>query len=162
MTARSLKITLAMVAILVAGIAVAVAQGPMHHHGFGPEHQMLGFLTKELDLTEAQQTQVKDIFAKEKTTIGPLMTQKGQLHEQLMQEAISGTFNPTKVQALAAQQGQIESTLAVEHVKIASQIFNILTPEQKTKAQTLLQQHQQRMQEHRQHMQPGEQAPPEE
>jgi Spy/CpxP family protein refolding chaperone len=105
---------------------------------------------------------VKDIFAKEKTTIGPLMMQKGQLHEQLMQEAISGTFNPTKVQAVAAQQGQIESTLAVEHVKIASQIFNLLTPEQKTKAQTLLQQHQQRMQEHMQHMQPGEPAPPEE
>jgi protein CpxP len=160
MTARSSKIMLATVAILVASIAVA--QGPMHHHGFGPEHHMLGFLTKELDLTEAQQTQVKDIFAKEKTTIGPLMMQKGQLHEQFMQEAISGTFNPTKVQALAAQQGQIESTLAVEHVKIASQIFNLLTPEQKTKAQTLLQQHQQRMQEHMQHMQPGEPAPPEE
>ena len=162
MTARSLKITLATVAILISGIAVAVAQGPMHHHGFGPEHHMLGFLTKELDLTEAQQTQVKDIFAKEKANIGPLMMQKGQLHGQLMQEAISGTFNPTKVQALAAQQGQIETTLAVEHAKIASQIFNILTPDQKTKAQTLLQQHQQRMQGHMQHMQQGEQAPPEE
>ena len=159
MTARNLKITLATVAILVAGIAVAVAQGPMHHHGFGPDH-MLGFLTKQLDLTEAQQTQVKDIFAKEKPTIGPLMMQKGQLHQQLMQEAISGTFNPTKVQALAAQQGQLETALAVEHAKIASQIFNILTPDQKTKAQTLLQQHQQRMQEHMQHMQQGEQAPP--
>ena len=161
MTARRLKITLVTVAILVTGIAVAVAQGPMHHGGFGgPEHHMMGFLTKQLDLTEAQQTQVKDIFTKEKPTIGPLMMQKGQLHEQLMQEAISGTFNPTKVQALAAQQGQVETALAVEHAKIASQIYNILTADQKTKAQTLLQQHQQRMQEHMQHMQQGEQAPP--
>jgi Spy/CpxP family protein refolding chaperone len=87
------------------------------------------------------------------------MMQKGQAHEQLMQEAIGGTFNPTKVQALAAQQGQIETALAVEHAKIASQIYNILTPDQKTKAQQLLQQHEQRMQQHMQHMQQGEQAP---
>lgn len=162
MTVRRLTMILAAVAILVTGIAVAVAQGPMHHRGFGPEQHMLGFLTKELDLTEAQQAQVKDIFTKEKPTIGPLMMQKGQLHQQLMQEAISGTFNPNKVQALAAQQGQLETALAVEHAKIASQIFNILTPDQKTKAQQLLQQHQQRMQQHMQHMQQGEQAPPEE
>jgi protein CpxP len=159
MTQR-LKITLAAVAVLVTGIAVAVAQGPMHHGGFGgPEHHMLGFLTKQLDLTETQQTQVKDIFAKEKPTIGPLMMQKGQIHQQLMQEAISGTFNPTKVQALAAQQGQVETALAVEHAKIASQIYNILTPDQKTKAQQLLQEHQQRMQQHMQQMQQGDQAP---
>jgi len=160
MNAKRLKIVLASLAILVAGIAVAVAQGPMHHHGgFGGSEHMLGFLTKQLDLTEAQQTQVKDIFAKEKATIGPLMMQKGQAHEQLMQEAIGGTFNPTKVQALAAQQGQIDTALAVEHAKIASQIYNILTPDQKTKAQQLLQQHEQRMQQHMQHMQQGEQAP---
>ena len=161
MTARRLKITLAAVAILAAGITVAVGQGPMHHGGFGgPEHHMLGFLTKQLDLTEAQQTQVKDIFAKEKSSIGPLMMQKEQLHQQLMQEAINGTFNPTKVQTLAAQQGQLETALAVEHAKIASQIFNILTPDQKTKAQQMLQQHQQRMEEHMKRMQQGEQAPP--
>lgn len=162
MTGRGLKIVVATTAILVVGIAVAVAQGPMHHHGFGPENHMLGFLTHELDLTEAQQAQVKDIFAKEKPTIGPLMMQKGQLHQQLMQEAISGTFNPAKVQGLAAQQGQLETALAVEHAKIASQIFNILTPDQKTKAQELLQKHQQRMQEHMQHMQQGQAPPPEE
>jgi Spy/CpxP family protein refolding chaperone len=103
---------------------------------------------------------VKDIFTKEKATLGPLMMQKGQLHEQLMQEAISGTFNAAKVQTLAAQQGQIETALAVEHAKIASQIYTILTPDQKTKAQQLLQQHQQRTEEHMKHMQEGEQAPP--
>ncbi|HVO64289.1 MAG TPA: Spy/CpxP family protein refolding chaperone [Terriglobales bacterium] len=160
MTARRLKITLAVVAILVTGIAVAVAQGPMYHVGFGgPEHHMWGFLTKQLDLTEAQHTQVKDIFAKEKSSIGPLMMQKEQLHQQLMQEAISGTFNPTKVQALAAQQGQLEAALAVEHAKIASQIYNVLTADQKTKAQQVLQQHQQRMEEHMKRMQQGEQGP---
>lgn len=160
MTAQRLKITLASVAILVTGIAVAAAQGPMHHGG-GHEGHMMGFLTRQLDLTEAQQAQVKDIFGKEKSTIHPLMLQKMQLHEQLMQEAISNTSNPSKIQGLAAQEGQLETALTVEHAKIASEIFNILTPEQKTKAQQLLQQHQQRMQQHMQHMQQGgEDGPP--
>lgn len=157
MTVRHYKILLATLAVLVAGIA-AVAQSPMHHGGFGAQHHMLGFLTKQLDLTEAQQAQVKDIFSKEKPTMAPLMMQQGKIHQQLMQEAISGTFatDQAKVQALAAQQGQIAATMAVEHARIASQIYNILTPDQRTKAQQLLQQHMQRMQ---QHMQKHEQAP---
>lgn len=159
MSTRGLKILLATLAILVAGMAVAVAQGPMHHGGL--EHHMLGFLSKQLDLSEAQQAQVKDIFTKEKPTLGPLMMQKGQLHQQLMQEAISATSNPTKVQALAAQQGQVETALAMEHAKIAAQIYNLLTPDQKAKAQQLLQQHQERMQQHMQHMQEGQAAPEE-
>ena len=155
MTARHYKVLLATLAMLVAGIA-AVAQSPMHHGGFGAQHHMLGFLTKQLDLTEAQQAQVKDIFSKEKPTMASLMTQNGKIHQQLMQEAISGTFDQAKVQALAAQQGQIAAAMAVEHARIASQIYNILTPDQRTKAQQLLQQHMERMQ---QHMQKHGQAP---
>jgi protein CpxP len=161
MTAQRLKVLIATTAIVVAGMAVAVAQGPMHHRGFGPDH-ILHFLTDQLDLTEAQQAQVKDIFAKEKPTLGPLMMQSGRIHEQLMQEAISGTFDEAKVRTLASQQGQVETAMAVEHAKIASQIFNLLTPEQKTKAQQLLQKHQQRMQEHKQHLNDGQAPPPQE
>lgn len=155
MTARHYKILLATLAVLVAGVA-ALAQGQMHHGGFGAQNHMLRFLTKQLDLTEAQQAQVKDIFSTEKPTMAPLMMQKGKIHQHLMQEAISGTFDQAKVQALAAQQGQVEAAMAVEHARIASQIYNILTPDQRTKAQQLLQEHMQRMQ---QHMQEHEQAP---
>ncbi len=161
MSAR-LKMVITAAAVLSVGIALAVAQGPMHHGWGSPEHHMLNYLTEQLDLTDAQQAQVKDIFAKEKPTLAPLMMQKGQVHQQLMQEAISGAFNQTKVQALAAQQGQVETALAVAHARIASQIFNILTPDQKTKAQQLLQKHQERMQEHMQRMQQGQAPPPEE
>jgi protein CpxP len=162
MTARSLKVLLAALALMVASIGLAQAQGP-HHGGFpGPEHHIMDFLTEQLDLTDAQQAQVKEIFAKEKPTIGPLMMQSGQLHQQLMQEAISGTFDEAKIRALAAQQGQVETAMAVEHAKIASQIFNILTPEQKTKAQQMLQKHQQRMQQHMQEKQNGQAPSPEE
>jgi len=158
MSATRIKVLSATLAMMVVGaITLAAAQGAMHHGGFGFEHHILQFLTEQLDLTEAQQGQVKDILGKEKPAMARLMMQKGQMHQQLMQEAISG-FDEAKIQALASQQGQLETALAVEHARIASQVFNILTPEQKTKAQELLAKHQQHMREHMEHMQQG-QAP---
>ena len=147
MTARHYRILLAAFAILVAGMA-ALAQGPMHHGGGGAPGHMVEFLTQKLDLTAEQQSQVKDIFAKEKATMRPLRTQSRQIHEQLMQQAISGTSDQAKVQALAGQVGRVEAALALEHATIASKIYNILTPEQQTKAKALLEQHQVHMQQH--------------
>src|SRR5919109_1430657 len=56
-----------------------------------------------------------------------------------------------------AQQAQVMTELTVEKAKIHSQIFNILTPEQKTKATQFLQRREERFQKHMQQMQ---QAPP--
>jgi protein CpxP len=165
MTARRFKILVAGLAILVAGGAVALSQTAgrqMYHHGMGgPEHHMIDFLTQRLDLTDAQQTQVKNILAQEKPTIQPLMQQVAQSRQQLMREATSGTFDEAKVRAIASQQSQAETELSVEHAKIASQVFNILTPDQKTKALQMLQNHEQHMQEHMQHMQQGQDSPEE-
>ena len=46
---------------------------------------MLGFYADYLDLTDAQQAQMKDIFAKEKPTIRPLMQQLAQGRQQMRQ-----------------------------------------------------------------------------
>ena|SRR5581483_895135 len=164
MTARHMKILAATLAILVAGAAVALSQnaaGHMRHHGgpFGFEHHIIGFLTEKLDLTDAQQAQVKDILAKEKPSLQPLMAQVDQSRAQIMREATSGSFDEAKVRAIASQQSQAETELSVAHARIASQIFNLLTPEQKTKALEMLQKHEARMQDHMQHMQ-QEQASP--
>jgi protein CpxP len=157
MTTRGWQVLPAILAMMVAGmVSLAVAQDAPHHGGFGFEHHMLHFLTEQLDLTDAQQTQVKEIFAKEKPTMAPLLLQNGQLHQQLMQAAIAGNFDEAKIRTLAAQQGQLEAALAVEHARIASQIFNILTPDQKTKAQEILAKHQEHMREHFEHMQHGQ------
>ncbi len=133
-TTKLLAIVLAL--FLVAGVAIAWAaagQGRWRHGGF--EHHMLGMMTDYLDLTDAQQAQVKQIFAAEKPNLMPLFQQMHQARQQMRQLEQSNTFDEAKVRAAASQQAQIMTELMVEKAKVANQIYNILTPDQKAKAQ---------------------------
>ena len=94
---------------------------------------MMGFYIHKLDLTDAQRAQVKDIMAKEKPTLQPLMLQMAQGHQQLRQLVMSGNFDEAKVRDLAAQQTQTMTELTVQYARIASEMVQVLTPEQKTK-----------------------------
>lgn len=163
---KSIKSTLAIMAAgisLCAGMAIAQDQtappeGPKHgmHRPFagGPE---FGMFLHQLNLTDDQKAQVKQIFQSEKTTIKPLMEQQRNSHEQLAQLIVGGNFDQAKASAIVAQESQSHLQLELEHAKIASQIFQqVLTQDQKTKVTQILAQHEQRMQ---QHMQNEEQAP---
>ncbi len=154
---RILTVTLALA--LVAGAAVARAagagQGEWGHGGF--EHHMLGMMTDYLDLTEAQQAQVKQIFANEKPTITPLIQQLHQSRQQMRQLEQSSTFDEAKVRALASQQAQTMADLMVEKAKVANQVFNILTPDQKAKAQKFMERREARFQRHFQNAEPSQQ-----
>src|ERR1051325_8486527 len=68
-------IVTAILLAVAAGLTASVyAQGP--HRGFGPRSGwMLNHLSKELNLTEAQQTQIKNILADERARTKPLMEQ---------------------------------------------------------------------------------------
>ncbi|MGH9529355.1 MAG: Spy/CpxP family protein refolding chaperone [Terriglobales bacterium] len=143
--------------LLMVGFAVSqeagMAMGPGrgHHGAFagGP----LGFFTKALDLTDAQQTQIKQIIANEKPTLHPLMLQEGQAHQQMMQLVTSGNFDETKAQAIISQETQTHSQIEMEHARMMSQAYQLLTPDQKTKFAQLQARHQQRMAQHMQHEQ---------
>ena len=134
-------------ALVVAG--AALAQG-MHHgmgHGFGFD-QMLNHYAEALDLTSAQQDQIKQIWAKEKPTLEPLMQQMHQSHSQMEQLTNDGTFDEAKVRALASQQSQTMVELAVQHARIKSEMLQVLTPDQRTKFAQLQAKHEQRMHDH--------------
>ena len=45
----------------------------------------------------------------------------------------SGSFEEAKAQAIAAQEAQIHTQIAVERAKIDAQVYQLLTPDQKTK-----------------------------
>jgi periplasmic protein CpxP/Spy len=138
---------------LVAGIALA--QGPdggkpMHHgmHG-GMMGMGMGFL-HQLNLTDEQHAQVKQIFQAERPNIKPLMQQEAQSHQQMMQLITSGPFDQAKVTALAQQEAQVHVQLQVEHAKMASQVYALLDSTQKAKVADIMAKHQQRMQQHMQ------------
>ena len=145
---------------LVAGITFAVAEeGPMHHHGMhggfmgGPG---MGFPMHELNLTEDQHAQIKQIFQNEKGNIHPLMQQEFQAHQQMMQLITSGTFDEAKATAIASQEAQTHMQIEVEHAKIGSQIYQLLSADQKAKVADMMAKHQQRMQEHMQKAPPAD------
>lgn len=85
----------------------------------------------------------------------PLIEQLAQTRRALLQLERSGTFDETKVRAVASEQAQTISELTVEKVKIKSQIFNILTPEQK--AQKIVDRREARFRQHllREHQAPA-------
>jgi periplasmic protein CpxP/Spy len=137
-------------AAVILAVAVALAQGMRGHGGPGGFEHMLGFYSDYLDLSSAQQDQIKAIWQKEKPTLAPLMQQMKQFHSQMNQ--LGGTFDEAKVRALATQQSQTMIELAVQHARIQSEMLQVLTPDQKTKFAQLQAKREQRMQQHMQHM----------
>jgi len=156
------KILVTMLAVVLVG-AAALAQGmrPGHMHGDGMfgEH-MLGFFADYLDLTDAQQAQIKQIMAKEKPTLEPLWQQERQSHEAMKQLIMSGNFDEAKAQTIAQQAAQVQTQLMVEHARAFSQAYSVLTAEQKTKLAQFMAKRQARLAEHmEEHMDSPESAP---
>jgi len=153
---RSILVVMAAGLALAAGIAFAQSeggQGTMHRgmhagmHGpmMGGE---MGMFLHQLNLTDDQKAQVKQIFQTEKPNIKPLMQQEMQSHLQLMQLIASGKFDQGAATVIATQEAQTHIQVEVEHAKIGAQIYQLLSSDQKAKVADMIAKHQQRMQEH--------------
>jgi len=137
--------------------SVAKTSQGMGHRG-GGFARMLGFYADYLDLTDAQQAQMKDILTKEKPTIRPLMQQLAQSHQQMNQLEQAGTFDEAKVRAVATQQSQTMTELMVQKARIKSELMALLAPDQKDKMAKFQARRQTRFQKHFQQ----DQTPPSE
>lgn len=106
-----------------------------------------GMMLRGVDLTDEQKVQVKQIMetsrAKMKTVHDQIKANRQQL------EAISenGNFDAAQVQALAVQQGNLHAQMIIEKERVKSQIYQILTTEQKAKAAEMKAQMKQKRQE---------------
>jgi protein CpxP len=147
-------------------LTVAAVSETAGHHGFhgrgdgmfgGPG---FGFMAHYLDLTDAQKDQAKQIMTSEKTTFRPLMQQMRQNRLQERQLVEAGTFDQAQAQALATQQSQTVAQLTVERLRTQSQLYQILTPDQKTKLNDFLDKRAQRFQQHQQQQPDQQQSQP--
>jgi len=151
--------TAAIVLALAVMAAIAVSQTVRRAHMRGDGMfggPMLGFYVHQLDLTDAQRAQVKAIMTKEKPALQPLMLQMAQGHSQLRDLVMNSSFDEAKARELASQQTQVMTELTVQHARIASEMVQVLTPEQKTKLTALINQHEQRMMNRMQGKTPGQ------
>ena len=157
MKARYLKIlaAAAVLVLAVAGLAQGMHGGPGgpmgHEFPFGGH--MLHFFSDYLDLTSAQQEQVKSIMEKEKPAIQSAMQQMGQFHSQMRTLEEASTFDEAKVRALATQQSQAMTEMIVQKARIKNELLQVLTPDQKTKLAQFESKREHRMRHHTQHEQ---------
>jgi len=120
---------------------------PMHGHGMGMGMEgHMHFLAAKLNLTDDQKTQMKAIMQKEKPTMQPLHQQERQIDQQLRQY-VEGNFDQAKVAALAAQKAQIQAAITVEQTRMHSELYQLLTSDQKAHLKQIEADHEARMQQ---------------
>jgi len=120
-----------------------------HGHRHGMRGPMMDFPFKQLNLTDAQKAQVKEVMQKEHSTMKPLMQQMHQMDQQIKQYSEgTGTFDETKVQALVTPQAQTLVQLKVEQARIHNELYQLLTPDQQTKMKEIQADREARMQQH--------------
>jgi len=137
-------------AIVLLGVAALAAQGMYGHGGhMGFDFdRLLGFYSDYLDLSSAQQDQIKAIWAKEKPTLQPLVQQMHQNSKAMSDMEASGPFDEAKTRALATQNAQTMIELQVQHARIKSEMVQVLTADQKTKLQQFEAKREARMKNH--------------
>jgi len=140
---RIAPISLVVASMLLTGSAIA--QGPGEHRGgdfLGPR------MMDMLDLSDAQQTQIKQIYQSGKASLKPLWSQERESRLAMIKLVTSGAFDPAKATAIATQESQVRAQLEVEHAKLAAQAYEVLTTDQKTKLNEFLAKREQRAQQH--------------
>jgi protein CpxP len=151
---KLLSATIALMFVATAAVSQEAMGGP--HEGGGFLGHEFGFFADYLDLTDAQRAQMKQTLTAEKPTVKPLIQQEAQYHQQMLQLIQSGSFDETKAQAIATQESQTHIQLEVQKARIHSELYQMLTADQKTRLAQFLAKHQQRMQQHLQEKPPAE------
>jgi Spy/CpxP family protein refolding chaperone len=139
-------------AIAKSQTADAAPVRPAHAPGFGMGGHM-EFLSKKLNLTDEQKSQMKAIMQKERPTMRPLIEQQHQLDLELRQYS-EGSFDEAKVRGLATQKSQIQAQLTVEETRIHNEMYQVLTSDQQSQLKQMEADREARIEQHM------KQAPP--
>ena len=124
--------------LLALGASLAVSAAAEHHHGrrgFGGAR-----MAQALNLTPEQQAQIKNIMQAEKPKMQPLMEQLRADEQQIREATKTTPFDEAKVSSLATGEAQVRAQMIVERARMQSQIYQLLTPEQRSKAEAMHQQ----------------------
>lgn len=132
------KVTIGIIAMIVLalGAIFVIAQrggGKGHVFGHGG-HEMGGMMLRGLDLNDEQKAQIKQIREANKAKLQPIREAMKANHEKLGEITANGAFDEAQVLAIANKQGELSAQLMVEGTRTRSQIFALLTDEQKAKA----------------------------
>ncbi|MDH6161291.1 Spy/CpxP family protein refolding chaperone [Leclercia adecarboxylata] len=98
----------------------------MHHKGKPGMHHDMMF--KDLNLTDAQKTQIRDIMKSQRDQMKrPSVEERRAMHDIIA----SDSFDKAKAQAQVDKMAEQNKARMLAHMETQNKIYNILTPEQK-------------------------------
>ena len=140
---RTRILAIAGIAALMIGATIfALAQGhqAMKERMHGPEG-MIEHMSRELNLTDAQKQQVKTIMEAQHVTEEERHAKLEEIHRQIDAATANGQFDEAVVRPLANQQAQLKADQMVDHFRLHSKLFGLLTVEQRAKAEQMMKKH---------------------
>jgi Spy/CpxP family protein refolding chaperone len=113
-------------------------------HGF-----LGGLIADDLDLSDAQREEIHGIFEAARFEGEPLWAAVNESRGQLMEASAAEPFSEADVRAAATRLGNAEAEIAIHRARVMAQVRTVLTPEQRERAQELMQRMRERRQDSR-------------
>ena len=127
--------------LVVVGIGVVQADGTGRNgwdRGRWGQHGPLGYVGHELNLSDAQRSQIQSMWLAERPTVALLVQELAFENKEADSATAQGNLDESKVQVIAARQGETIAKLLVEKERFKSKVYiNVLNPEQRTSADEL-------------------------
>ena len=127
--------------LVATGVFVARAHGSGRQgfsRGGWSHHGPLGYVAYELDLSDAQKSQIQSMWEAERPAVASLLQELASENREMDSATAQGSLDDSKVAAIAALQGSTISRLLVEKERLKSRVYtNVLNPEQRNKADEL-------------------------
>jgi Spy/CpxP family protein refolding chaperone len=157
--ARNIRKTIAVAAgaaLLAVGLGTAaLAQGPENRRGgrgFGMGGRA-GFPLGQLELTDAQRQQVRDVMQRHRDEIRAA-ADKLRDAQRAQRDAVSAMpVNEGLIRSTSQALADAQTELALTQARARSEVWTLLTPEQQAKAKELRTERENRMKERRDRMQ---------
>ncbi|HZS46662.1 MAG TPA: Spy/CpxP family protein refolding chaperone [Blastocatellia bacterium] len=136
----------ALVIALVFGVVLAQngqSNNPQQHPGkagkgrFGKGHRGMGMAFRQLNLTDQQKAQIKDIFQNQRASNKPLFDQLKTERQALRAASTSANFNEDAVRTAAQNLAKTRADLMVARVETMRKAYAVLTPDQQAKLKEL-------------------------
>lgn len=133
---------IASIAVMVVTAAVfALAQSHQGEKMRSPHGDMLEHISQELGLTDAQKAQAKTLMDAQRAAGEERHAKLDEIRKQIDAATANGQFDENVVRPLAQQQAQLMADEMVDHLRMHSQMYALLTPEQKAKADQMMKRH---------------------
>ena len=133
---KKILIAILALAVLVTGVIFAVGQKAEHggHRGVGRRgmHRGAGMMFRGL-LTEEQKTKLKELRTASRDSLKPTFEALKANRQKMRELTANGAFDEALVTALANEGAALRAKLIVERQRMKSQLFSMLTDEQKAK-----------------------------